>query len=152
MAFLDFARLRALAVRFDIPGRVGDPAAPVDPAQIPCGREQVASGGSGVAWLTRGDEVLASVERRRRGYPDGTVTAIVRSRPLLLHAPLRGTVDVAWCLPEDDDGVEVRRMRTLGPRLPACPGWGPPVVIVAAGGAFERWRLEVGDHLSVRGG
>ncbi|MDA8282245.1 MAG: hypothetical protein M0Z42_02855 [Actinomycetota bacterium] len=31
LAFLDFARLRALAVRLDIPGRVGDLAAPVDP-------------------------------------------------------------------------------------------------------------------------
>ncbi|MHB1929045.1 MAG: hypothetical protein ACYDEN_02750 [Acidimicrobiales bacterium] len=105
-----------------------------------------------MAWLTRGDEVLATVERRRRGYPDDTVTAILRGRPVVLHAPWRGSIDVAWCRPEPDDGVEVLRLLTLGPRLPACPGWGPPVVILAAGGAFERWRLQVGDHLTVRGG
>lgn len=103
-----------------------------------------------MAWLTRGDEVLASLERRRRGYPIGD-GAILRARPLVLRAPLRGSLDVAWCRPETDDGVEVRRVVTLGRRLPACPGWGPPLLIVAGGGAFERWGLRVGDHLTVRG-
>lgn len=101
-----------------------------------------------MAWLTRGDEVLASLERGRRLSPGA---AVLRHRPLLVRAPLRGTLDVAWCRPGPDGPLEVRRVRCLGRRRPVAAGWGAPVVIMAAGGAFERWQLQVGDQLTVRG-
>lgn len=105
-----------------------------------------------MAWLTRDDEVLASLERGRRPSPGpATGAAVLRHRPLLVRAPLRGTLDVAWCRPGPDGPLEVRRVRCLGPRRPVAAGWGAPVVIMAAGGAFERWQLQVGDRLTVRG-
>ena len=70
---------------------------------------------------------------------------------MLVAAPLLGTLDVAWCRPTLSGEVEVCRLARLGPLRPVVPGFGPPVVIVAAGGAFERWRLTVGDRLTVRG-
>ncbi len=105
-----------------------------------------------MAWLTRGDEVLASLESGRGHRPDeASGVVVLRRRPLLVRGPLRGCVDVAWCRPGPDGDVEVRRMVCLGPRMPVVPGWGSPVVVVASGGAFERWRLRVGDRLTVRG-
>lgn len=110
-----------------------------------------------MAWLTRGDEVLASLERGRRRPDPESGTASLRARPLLVTAPLFGALDVAWCrpVPSDDpanpEQLQVCRLVCLGRFRPAVPGFGPPVVIIAAGGAFERWRLAVGDRLIVRG-
>jgi len=116
-----------------------------------------------VAWLTRGDEVLASLERtRRRPDPESGVAALLE-RPKLVAAPLLGTLDVAWCRPVRSgapgsadrpaslEQLEVCRLVRLGRLRPVVPGFGPPVVIVANGGAFERWGLAVGDRLVVHG-
>ncbi len=110
-----------------------------------------------MAWLTRGDEVLASLDRsRRRPDPESGAAALLQ-RPVLVTAPLLGTLDVAWCRPVPSaepappEDLEVCRLVRLGPLHPVAPGFGPPVVIVATGGAFERWRLAVGDRLVVHG-
>ena len=110
-----------------------------------------------MAWLTRGDEVLASLERtRRRPDPESGAAALLE-RPKLVAAPLLGTLDVAWCRPvpsgepTSPGQLEVCRLVRLRPLRPVAPGFGPPVVIVATGGAFERWRLAVGDRLVVHG-
>jgi hypothetical protein len=115
--------------------------------------------GRAVPWLTRDAEVLAAVERRTRGYPDrDTGGAVVLRRPLLVHAPRSASIDVAWCRPAaaptgapGSEVVEVLRVRTLGRRLPTAATWRSPVVIVANAGAFERWRLGVGDRLEITG-
>ena len=111
-------------------------------------------------WLTRDEEVLASVEVRRR--PGGPLDAVVvLRRPTLVHAVGSGRVDVAWCtraedgaagLRPDGEPVVVRRTTTLSAIRPVMPGLWMPIVILAGAGSFERWRLRAGDRLVITGG
>lgn len=109
-----------------------------------------------MAWLTRDAEVLAAVEVGAR-RPCGD-RAVVLHRPLVLSGSRAAPLDVAWCrsaadrTPATEGTLEVTRIRVLVGRLPATPKWSCPTVIVAPGGAFERWRLAVGDRLEIRGG
>ena len=110
-----------------------------------------------VAWLLRDGEVLASLEvassalARARGLlgREQLEGALLLRPALSVHTVgMRFDLDVAFC---DADFVvlEVVRMRRwrLGrPRSKAR------AVIEAEAGAFERWRLRVGDRLEVRGG
>jgi uncharacterized membrane protein (UPF0127 family) len=111
-----------------------------------------------VAWLLRDGNVLAALDvadtpRDRvkalvgRPEPEG---ALLLPRPLLLHTIGLGFgVDVAFCNQEMEvtDTVRLRRSRIALPRLSR----GGRLVVVASEGAFERWRLAVGDRLEVKG-
>jgi hypothetical protein len=114
-----------------------------------------------VPWLTRDDQVLASVEVRRRPGRD-LDTVVVLRRPALVHAIRSGGgLDVAWCRKVADEPadptdrarelVEVTRTTTLSATRPIAPGMWMAVVIVAAAGSFERWRLRSGDRLMITG-
>ncbi len=118
-------------------------------------------------WLTRGERVLASVERGR-GWPTNGA-AVLRCKPLLLRAGGRAAVDLAWCRPVQEgcaepggpvagaaadvlDVLEVRRLSVSARCWPVRPTWAVPVLIVAERGAVARWGLAVGDRVEVRGG
>jgi uncharacterized membrane protein (UPF0127 family) len=111
-----------------------------------------------VAWLLREGDVLATVEvsdnpgDRVKGLvgrpePEG---ALLLRRPLLLHTIGVGFgVDLAFCNQE----MEVTEITRLGRSRIALPRWssGHRLVVVARKGAFDRWRLAVGDRLEVKG-
>jgi hypothetical protein len=97
-----------------------------------------------VAWLTRGDEVLAAVDTEPGG--EG---ARVLHRPGIVHTFGRPHgFDVAWCT-ERDGTLEVRATTILKAGRLARPRPLSKVAVVAEEGAFERWRLVPGDRLSV---
>jgi hypothetical protein len=110
-----------------------------------------------VSWLIRDGDVLAAIEDPRQGWQRTLQGALLLSRPMVVHT-LREPVslDVAWCGPADPDGdqpgLQVRRIAALPPRRLARPHLRPGALLVAPGGTFERWRLQVGDRLEVRGG
>jgi hypothetical protein len=110
-----------------------------------------------MSWLLREDEVLAVIEEQAKGRlrpVDGAL--LLRGRALVHTLTTAEAVDVAWCVPVDaGDGsgkrcLEVRRTATLGPRRVARPRPRTASLVVAGEGAFERWRLHVGDRLEIR--
>ena len=109
-----------------------------------------------MSWLVRGDDVLATAELatsradRMRGlwHRPAPVGALVLAGPVLLHTlGVPYGVDVAFC---DQNMVVVATMRLRRFRV-ARPRLGVKLVVVAADGAFERWRLTMGDELEIRG-
>jgi hypothetical protein len=113
-----------------------------------------------MTWLVRDGDVLAtadeatSVHDRLRGlwHRPEPLGALLLRPPFLLHTVgVAYTVDVAFC----DDGTDGRMAVTETVRLPpfrvARPRLGAKLLVVAPGGAFERWRLTVGDELEIRG-
>jgi hypothetical protein len=102
-----------------------------------------------MAWLTRDTEVLASVQSWRRVPWRELEGAVVLEGPALVHTfgcPV--ALDVAWCRPASS-ALEVRRVATVCPRRIARPCGTKAVVIAAPCGAFERWRLQLGDLLEI---
>jgi uncharacterized membrane protein (UPF0127 family) len=109
-----------------------------------------------VAWLVRDGDVLASVEvaERRRARMKG-----LRGRDgiggALLLRPARGVhtigmrfpLDVAFC---DHDLNVLDTCSPLRPNRVTRLRWRAHCVIEAEAGAFERWRLRVGDHLELK--
>ncbi|MEQ8716986.1 MAG: DUF192 domain-containing protein [Acidimicrobiales bacterium] len=108
-----------------------------------------------MAWLVRGDRVLASCEiaerfgARTKGLlgRDGCEGAILLTPARGVHTfGMRFAVDVAFC--DADmvviDTVSMHRNRMGRPRLHARH------VIEAEAGSFARWGLEVGDELEIR--
>lgn len=124
------------------------------------------AGGQGW-WLVRSDDVLATLSPP----PGGRVVAarsgppVVLRRAVVVHAIGRHTgFDVAWCRavpPEGDeamaggprvaDDLQVWRVGSLRPGGVVLGRPGPGALVLAGAGAFERWALEVGDRLAVRG-
>jgi hypothetical protein len=109
-------------------------------------------------WLLREDDVLAALEDRRKGWQTSISGAVVIRRPALLQTLTRSSateLDVAWCLPTTlaDGRLEylVRRVSVLSAHRVALPRVRARVVVVAPRGTFERWHLQVGDRLEVRG-
>lgn len=113
-----------------------------------------------MTWLVRDGDVLATVDDatsapdRLRGlwHRPPPVGALLLRPPLVLHTVgLPYAVDVAFC----DGGTAGRMAVTETVRLPryrvARPRFGTKMLVVAADGAFERWRLAVGDELEVSG-
>ena len=109
-----------------------------------------------MAWLVRGDEVLASVEvaatrrTRARGLLGRRAVAgafVLRPCRQVHTLGMRFPVDVAFC---DRRGTVLHRA-TLRPGR--CSRIVPRAAfaVEAEGGAFARWRLEVGDVLEIRG-
>ena len=105
-------------------------------------------------WLLREGEVLASLEvadrlgSRLRGLigRDGLDGAILLRPANQVHTFLmRFPIDVAFC----DRDMTVVRMTSMKPRRIGRPTLKSKCVIEAEAGAFERWRLRLGDKLEV---
>ena len=109
-----------------------------------------------MSWLLREGDVLAAIEDPRKGWHRNLQGAVLIKRPAVVHTLVDAVaLDVAWCGPatvgDGEPGFQVRRITALPPRRLARPHIGSGALLVAPGGTFERWRLQVGDHLEVRG-
>ena len=109
-----------------------------------------------MAWLIRDDEVLAAVEvaecwrDRTRGLlgRDSLDGALLLRPAHQVHSfGMRFPIDVAFCTRD----LVVMRTVTLRPGRLTRPSVRGCCVIEAESGAFDRWRLQVGDQLEVRG-
>ncbi len=108
-----------------------------------------------MAWLVRGDDVLAAAElaetrrARRRGLigRDGVEGAFVLRRCRNVHTfGMRFPIDVAFC---DRAGVVVH-VATLRPWRVSKVVPRAAFVIEANEGSLDRWGLRVGDEVEVR--
>jgi uncharacterized membrane protein (UPF0127 family) len=110
---------------------------------------------SGVGWLVRDGEVLASAEvpsgrwgrgrglLGRTGFEGAMVLRPCRS----VHtAGMRFPIDVAFC---DRSGTVVRTA-TLRPWRVTRVQWRAHFAIEAAAGAFDRWQLRPGDQIEIK--
>ena len=109
-----------------------------------------------MAWLVRDGVVLASLEvaesfgSRCKGLlgRDGIDGALLLKPARSVHTiGMRFPIDVAFC---DHDMVVVRTVR-MGRHRIGRPVLKAGVVIEAQAGAFDRWGLQVGDQLDVKG-
>jgi len=109
-----------------------------------------------MAWLMRDGEVLAAVEvaettrARRRGltHRDRIDGALVLRPCRNVHTVgMKFPIDVAFC---DRYGFVLHRS-TLVPRRVSRLVWRSYFAIEARAGSFERWKLEPGDVIEVRG-
>ena len=109
-----------------------------------------------MSWLLCDGDVLAAAEvadrfaMRAKGLlgRDGYEGAMVLPRTRSVHTfGMRFPIDVAFC---DRDLVVVDVVRMVPMRM-AVPRRRGRTVIEAQAGAFERWGLQVGDHLELRG-
>lgn len=107
-------------------------------------------------WLVRDEEVLASVEvagsawGRARGLlgRDGFEGALLLRPALSVHTVgMRFDVDVAFC----DGDLRVLELLHMHRWRLGRPRFKSRAVLEAEAGAFERWALNVGDELEVRG-
>jgi hypothetical protein len=111
-----------------------------------------------MSWLLRDSEVLAAVEDRRPGWQASLQGVLVLHGPALVQTLTPADaqdLDVAWWKPAvlegDRAALRVQRIRVIGRRRVLPPRLGAGGLVVAAAGTFERWRLQVGDCLEVRG-
>ncbi|MDQ1447162.1 MAG: uncharacterized protein QOC79_133 [Actinomycetota bacterium] len=109
-----------------------------------------------MTWLVRGEDVLAVAEvaasprRRARGLMGREdVEGVLVLRPCRqVHTfGMRFPIDVAFC---DGAGI-VLHLSTLSPRRVSRPVWHSSFVIEARAGSFERWKLEAGDVVEIKG-
>ena len=107
-------------------------------------------------WLVRDGEVLATAEvaanarARRRGLLGrDELDGVLVLRPCRhVHTfRMRFAIDVAFC---DVNGL-VLRTCSLPPGRLSPVVWRAAFVVEAGAGAFERWRLRVGDRIELRG-
>jgi hypothetical protein len=108
-----------------------------------------------MSWLLRDDDVLAVIEDRRKGWRDELQGVVLVPAPAVLHTfACAQALDAAWCkrvrLNGGEPGYRVRKIHTLDRHRMAPPHLTSGVFVVAAGGAFERWKLQTGDELEVR--
>ena len=106
-------------------------------------------------WLLRDGDVLAAAEvassfgQRLKGLlgRDGLDGALVLRPARSVHTiGMRFPIDVAFC----DSELRVLAMCTMRRHRVGVPRPKAKVVIEAEAGAFERWRLRVGDQLELR--
>lgn len=106
-------------------------------------------------WLCRDGDVLASVEvadtaaSRRRGLlgMDELEGGLLLRPALAVHTlGMRFDLDVAYC----DAELRVLEVQRMRPNRIGRPRWRARAVLEAEAGAFERWRLQVGQQLEVR--
>lgn len=109
-------------------------------------------------WLLREGDVLAAIEERRKGWQTSISGAVVITRPTFIHTltpAAASELEIAWCLPasigDDRAGYRVKRISILPAYRLARPHVRRGAVVVAPPGTFERWQLQVGDRLEVRG-
>jgi uncharacterized membrane protein (UPF0127 family) len=107
-------------------------------------------------WVMRGDDVLAAAEvavtreARRRGLMgrDGMEGVLILRPCRHVHTfGMKFPIDVAFC---DRYGF-VLHVCTLGPRRISRFVPRAYFAIEAPAGAFERWKLELGDVVEIRG-
>ena len=80
------------------------------------------------------------------------IGALLLRPPIVLHTVgLPYTVDVAFCDEGTDGRMAVTETVRLAPFRVARPRLRTKLLVVAPDGAFERWRLTVGDELEIRG-
>jgi hypothetical protein len=110
-----------------------------------------------MSWLLRDGDVLGVVtEDRARGWRESLQGAVIIRSPAMVHTLTAAvSLDVAWCSTLTlDDGrscLKVRRVTTIAPRRVAPPLLASGALVVAAGSTFDRWHLQVGDRLEIRG-
>ena len=109
-----------------------------------------------MAWLLRDGEVLAALEiaqsrkSRRKGLlgregVDGAL--LLPAARMGMHSlGMRFALDVAFC----DSDMTVRRILCLKPLRMTRPSPRAPRVLEAEAGAFDRWKLRVGDQLEIK--
>ena len=106
-------------------------------------------------WLMRDGEVLAAVEvvdgasSRARGLlgRDGIDGALLLRPARAVHTfGMRFPIDVAFC----DADLRVIDVCDMRPHRLGRPRPKARCVIEAEAGAFDRWRLQVGDHLEIK--
>jgi uncharacterized membrane protein (UPF0127 family) len=109
-----------------------------------------------MAWLIRGDDVLAAAEvavtrRQRRkgllGRAQHEGVLILRPCRQVHSLGMKFPVDVAFC---DRDGFVLHTV-TLAPWRLSRPVPRAYFAIEASAGAFDRWKLVTGDIVEVRG-
>ena len=107
-----------------------------------------------MAWLVRDGEVLASLDvaegfgSRLKGLlgKDGIEGAMLLRPAKSVHTMgMRFAIDVAFV----DENMVVLEVRTLVPNRMTRARLKAKAVIEAEAGAFDRWRLRVGDQLEV---
>jgi uncharacterized membrane protein (UPF0127 family) len=107
-------------------------------------------------WLVRGDDVLAAAEvavtRKERmrglmGREDLEGVLILRPCRQVHTFGMRFPIDVAFC---DRYGF-VLHAATLRPRRASRPVWRSYFAIEAPEGAFDRWKLALGDVVEIKG-
>lgn len=108
-----------------------------------------------MAWLVRDGAVLASLEladsRRARvrgllGRDDIEGALLIRPCKQVHTAAMRFAIDVAFC----DQHGQVLRASSMKPWRISAIVFGAAFAIEARAGAFERWRLTIGDVVEVR--
>jgi uncharacterized membrane protein (UPF0127 family) len=109
-----------------------------------------------MAWLVRGDDVLATIDvadsfgTRLKGLlgRDGLDGALLIKPAKSVHTfGMRFAIDVAFCAKD----LTVIDTVTMPPNRPGLPRPKAHCVIEAEAGAFERWGLRAGDRLELRG-
>jgi len=109
-----------------------------------------------MSWLVRGDDVLAAAEVAvtRRGRSRGLIGREDMEGSLILRPcrqvhtfAMRFPIDVAFC---DRYGF-VLHTTTLQPRRVSRLVWRSYFAIEARAGSFERWNLQLGDVVEIRG-
>ena len=109
-----------------------------------------------MSWIVRGDDVLAAAEvavsHRLRskgliGREDFEGALILRPCRQVHTVGMKFPIDVAFC---DRYGFVLHRS-TLAPRRVSRLVWRSYFAIEARAGSFERWKLEPGDVIEVRG-
>lgn len=109
-----------------------------------------------MSWIVRGDDVLAAAEvavsHRLRskglvGREDFEGALILRPCRQVHTVGMKFPIDVAFC---DRYGFVLHRS-TLVPRRVSRLVWRSYFAIEARAGSFERWKLEPGDVIEVRG-
>jgi uncharacterized protein len=109
-----------------------------------------------MTWLVRGEDVLAVAEvaasplRRARGLVGREdIEGVLVLRPCRqVHTfGMRFPIDVAFC----DSAGRVLHLGTLPPRRVSRPVWRSSFVIEARAGSFERWKLQAGDVVEIKG-
>jgi uncharacterized protein len=107
-------------------------------------------------WVVRGDDVLAAAEvavtRRQRarglvGRRDLDGVLVLRPCRHVHTFGVRFPIDVAFC---DRYGF-VLHISYLKPKRMSRPVWRSYFAIEAPEGAFDRWKLQLGDVVEVRG-
>jgi hypothetical protein len=107
-------------------------------------------------WLVRGDDVLAAAEVAvtRRGRARGLIGREELEGALVLRPcrhvhtfGMRFPIDVAFC---DRYGFVLYR-KTIARRRMTRLVWRSYFAFEAPAGSFERWKLELGDVVEVRG-
>jgi hypothetical protein len=111
-----------------------------------------------MAWLLREGDVLAAIEERQKGWQTSLSGAVVITGVAFVHTLTPSSaadLDLAWCRPvslgDERSGYAVKRISVLSARRVLFPRVLSGALVAAPGGSFERWRLQVGDRLEVRG-